>query len=40
MTGTFESPLVKLRRAGVDCLVAGGVAVCPRSSARSCGVGF
>jgi len=28
MPDTFESLLVKLRRAGVEYLVAGGVAVC------------
>ncbi|MEP6668394.1 MAG: nucleotidyltransferase [Chthoniobacter sp.] len=35
MPDTFESLLVKLRRAGVDYLVAGGVAVCLNGFVRT-----
>jgi hypothetical protein len=35
MPDTFESLLVKLRHAGVDYLVAGGVAVCPNGYVRT-----
>ena len=35
MPDTFESLLVKLSRAGVDCLVGGGVAVCLNGFVRT-----
>ena len=35
MSDTFESLLVKLSRAGVDYLVAGGVAVCLNGFVRA-----